>query len=167
MSSKIEIAVRMLVHEPPVHKLYEIDWESARRMLEAISNLSFLTDYKLALATAAQYNTHVLAVFSGYSWCPHCMHLRDEVFKTFTFGLWAIHNNLVLLDLDFPASGVPPALTRLQQKYNVRGFPTALCLDPDGSDQGRVVGYAAGTGAASWIAEFEAQTQLNSTPAKL
>lgn len=114
----------------------------------------WLLDYEQALALASEQNKPILINFTGSDWCPPCMRLKREVFQDDAFERYA-NENLVLLELDFPRSVEQSAETveqnrRLQQEYEIEGFPTLIVLDPSGEEQRRHVGYMSG-GPASFI----------------
>jgi thiol:disulfide interchange protein len=138
-----------------------------KKIFEAMCHPAWLTDYPKALSEATSKHLLVLAVFSGYSWCSHCQALKQEVFDTCQFGFWALSKGLILLDVDFPSppNQAPPQNVALLQKYQVAGFPTVIGLNADGSERGRVVGYANGTGATAWINQFENAATLNMSSA--
>ncbi len=45
-----------------------------------------------------------------------------------------------------------PENRRLQRKYGVRGLPTTLVLDEDGTEAGRIVGYP---GRSRWLQKLD------------
>ena len=106
------------------------------------------TDYKQALARAAEEKKQVLLDFTGSDWCPYCVRMDKEVlnqreFKNFAAG------NLILVKLDFPRrKQLPPAEAeqnrKLQQKFDIQGFPTYVLLDPSGKELRRQLGYLEG-----------------------
>jgi protein disulfide-isomerase len=106
------------------------------------------TDYKLALAQAANEKKQVLLDFTGSDWCPYCVKMDKEVLNQPDFKTFAA-NKLVLVKLDFPRrKRLPPAETeqnqKLQQEYAIEGFPTYVLLDPSGKEVKRQVGYLEG-----------------------
>ena len=106
------------------------------------------TDYKQALAQAAQENKRVLLDFTGSDWCPFCVRMDKEVFNQREFKKFAA-SNLILVKLDFPRrKQLPPAEAeqnrKLQQKFDVEGFPTYVLLDPSGKEVRRQLGYLEG-----------------------
>jgi thiol:disulfide interchange protein len=123
----------------------------------AILSQKWETDYNAALRKAAQKKDAVLAAFVGLTWCYPCQKLEAEVFETFTFLQWT-YGKVVLLQLDYKQ---PVDLKdKLLTKYNVTAFPCILGLNASGGELGRVVGYSAGNGPASWILSFELATGL-------
>jgi len=129
------------------------------------------TDYDAALTKAAQTNKIVFTLFRGSDWCGHCISLDREVLNSVLFRVWAILK-VVLLDIDFPHNtDLPPDLVQqnitLYAKYNVQGVPTAIGLNHDGSERGRLVGYSKGTGPQSWLIQFETNAKMNQLPLHL
>ena len=106
------------------------------------------TDYKQALAQAAQEKKRVLLDFTGSDWCPYCIQMDKEVLTRPEFKAFAAHK-LILVKLDFPRrKQIPPAEAeqnqKLQQEFAIEGFPTYVLLDPAGTEVRRQVGYLEG-----------------------
>ena len=106
------------------------------------------TDYKQALAQAAQEKKRVLLDFTGSDWCPYCVQMDKEVLTRPEFKAFAAHK-LILVKLDFPRKKkMSPAEAeqnlKLQQKFTIEGFPTYVLLDPAGTEMRRQVGYLEG-----------------------
>jgi len=106
------------------------------------------TDYKQALAQAAQEKKRVLLDFTGSDWCPYCIQMDKEVLTRPKFKVFAA-DKLILVKLDFPRrKKMPPAEVeqnqKLQQQFAIEGFPTYVLLDPAGTEMRRQVGYLEG-----------------------
>ena len=106
------------------------------------------TDYKQALAQAAQEKKRVLLDFTGSDWCPYCVQMDKEVLTQPDFKSFAAHK-LILVKLDFPRKKqMPPAEAKqnlkLQQEFAIEGFPTYVLLNPAGTEMRRQVGYLEG-----------------------
>jgi protein disulfide-isomerase len=106
------------------------------------------TDYKQALAQAAQEKKRVLLDFTGSDWCPYCIQMDKEVLTQPEFRVFAARK-LVLVKLDFPRKKkMPPAEAeqnqKLQQEFTIEGFPTYVLLNPAGTEMRRQVGYLEG-----------------------
>ncbi len=106
-------------------------------------------DFDEAAAVARAEGKDLLVDFTGSDWCGWCIRLHDEVFQYDTF-LEPVRENYILVALDFPngeeAKAAVPNPERngeLQEKYEVRGFPTILVMNPDGEVFAQM-GYAAG-----------------------
>ena len=112
----------------------------------------WLTSYDKAVEEATATGKLILADFSGSDWCGWCIKLKNEVFDKSEFKKWA-KENVVLLEVDFPRRTPQPTELKqqnqqLMQKYGIRGFPTVLFLQADGSVAGRM-GYLSG-GPGKW-----------------
>lgn len=122
----------------------------------AAASENWLTDYDAALSEAAESGRPVLTIFTGSDWCPHCKTLEDNVLATDTFLSWA-SDNVVLLMIDLPQQGIPPAVRSARSqvciKYAVRTFPSALLIGPDGQKITIKKGYH-GQSAATWVSEM-------------
>ena len=103
-------------------------------------------DFAAARATAKETNKPILLDFTGSDWCGWCVKLHKNVFDKDEFKSWAARN-VVLVMLDFPRNREISAEIKrrngaLQTKYNVRGFPTIVILDPSGEKELGRTGYA-------------------------
>jgi protein disulfide-isomerase len=112
------------------------------------AELEWHTDLVKAQAKAKAEKKQVLVNFTGSDWCGFCIKLQKEVFTTDEFKEFA-GKNLVLVELDFPRKKELPAdlkaaNKKLQDQYQVKGFPTLLLLDGDGKKVGQMVGYGGG-----------------------
>jgi thiol:disulfide interchange protein len=126
------------------------------------------TDYNTALAEGSLTKKIVFALFTGSDWCKPCINLHNEVLTSAVFCSWA-SLKVVLLKLEFLQSAVlPPALVAQNQmlmaKYNVQGFPSAIGLNSDGSERGRLGGYTKGMGPQAWLIQFETNAKMNQLP---
>lgn len=113
----------------------------------ADTKLTWVTDYKLALATARAEKKAVLMDFTGSDWCGWCMKLKREVFNTPQFAQYA-KTNLILLEIDFPNAKPQSDELRkqnreLQRRFGIEGFPTILVLNLEGKLIGKL-GYMPG-----------------------
>ena len=117
----------------------------------------WLTDYKKAQQEAKTSNRLLLVDFTGSDWCGWCIKLNKEVFSKSEFSDYA-KKNLVLVEVDFPRTKKQSAEQKkaneaLQEKYQVRGYPTIIVLDSAGKKVGEL-GYEPG-GPKAFIAELE------------
>lgn len=100
---------------------------------------TWLVNYEEALTLAKEQDRAVLVSFSGSDWCNNCMRLSKELFETEAFLNYA-SDNLVLLNLDFPAkkqNKLSQELTEqndeLAEKFNKKGsFPLTILLNKHG-----------------------------------
>ena len=108
---------------------------------------SWYIDYDLALEAAKAQNKKVYVLRTGSDWCGFCIRLKKEVFASREFKQYA-KKNLILVYLDFPKRKKMPAE---QKQYNNEistklkfggAVPSAVILDSDGKEIGRVRGYA-------------------------
>ena len=87
--------------------------------------------------------------FSGSDWCGWCRKMDAEVFTKDRFVREA-SKKFVLVSVDSPRDkSILSALARKQnsalaEKYEVRGYPTVVIVDPDGKEVKRHSGYRAG-----------------------
>lgn len=109
----------------------------------------WIEDFGLAKKTADAEGKFVFLAFSGSDWCGWCMKLEREVYSQKPFVDRA-QKNFVLTMIDCPQNqGILSKLAYAQnrplaQTYSVRGFPTGIVCDSDGTEIGRVSGYAKG-----------------------
>lgn len=116
----------------------------------------WFTDYKKAVTVAKEKKLPVLALFTGSDWCPYCIKLEKNILTTSAFKK-ATDDKLVLLYLDFPAKKeLPASLVKqnkeLEQKYQIKGFPTVVIMTAAGKEMGRIPGYAS---PKSWFEKFD------------
>ena len=120
-------------------------------------DLQWLTDLPKAQAKAKEEKKLVLMDFTGSDWCPWCVKLSKEVFSQPEFADYA-KKNLVLVEVDFPrkkqqAEELKKANQALEEKYNIKSFPTIVVLDSEGKKVGELE-YQPG-GPKPFIAELE------------
>jgi thioredoxin-related protein len=96
------------------------------------------TDLAAALEKSAKTGKPVLADFSGSDWCGWCIKLDKEVFSKKDFQSYA-KKNLIPVIIDFPRDKSLVSAEQAQknrqyaEKYGVKGYPTVLLLESDGS----------------------------------
>jgi protein disulfide-isomerase len=137
---------------------------SAESKMTPAAEGEWLTNYEAALAKAKKEKKSVLIDFTGSDWCGWCIRLKDEVFSKPEFIEWA-KEHVVLLELDFPRNKkLPEELKKqnekLQQEFQVQGFPTIIFVDAKGKKVGRS-GYVEG-GPAAWIPAAEKELGIKS-----
>jgi thiol-disulfide isomerase/thioredoxin len=94
---------------------------------------------------AAQKQAHaekkpILIDFTGSTWCPPCIQLNKEVFKSKTFQEYA-EKNLVLMKVDFPDPVSEPKVGMDFVKRFIPGdvrLPTVIIASPEGKQLGTV-----------------------------
>ena len=93
-------------------------------------------NYAESLARAKKEDKFILINFTGSDWCPPCQLLEKEYFANPEFKAFA-EKNFVLIEIDFPMKTTQaPALKaqnrKLQEKFQVEGYPTNFILTPSG-----------------------------------
>lgn len=91
-------------------------------------------DYEDALALAKKTDKAVLVEFRA-EWCHWCQKMEKEVYTD--RDVIALSDRVVFARVD------EAKRKDLLQKYGVRGLPTAVILDRNGREIGRIVGYKA------------------------
>jgi protein disulfide-isomerase len=123
-----------------------------------LAEVEWIEDYDFALQQANDQDKVVLINFTGSDWCGWCKKLVKEVFSQPEFAKYA-SDNLVLLKLDFPTTfkelpqDVQMKRVELQEKYQVKGYPTILLVDSQG-DVIAQTGYQQG-GAGEYVKHLE------------
>ena len=98
----------------------------------------WMTDFEKAKKKAMNENKTLLLDFSGSDWCSWCIKLDEEVFQKDIWKAYA-KEHLVQVLIDFPRekSKQSEVLQRqnneLAKQYAVRGFPTVLLLNQEGT----------------------------------
>ena len=98
----------------------------------------WMTDFEKAKKKAKNENKTLLLDFSGSDWCSWCIKLDEEVFQKDIWKAYA-KEHLVQVLIDFPRekSKQSEVLQRqnneLAKQYAVRGFPTVLLLNQEGT----------------------------------
>jgi thioredoxin-related protein len=126
---------------------------------------TWLTSVPQATAQAKKENKLLLLDFTGSDWCGWCKKLDAETFSKPEFIDYAA-KNLVLVEVDFPSHKLQPAALKeankaLKEKYSVKGYPTLVVLNPDGTVLWKQTGFLAG-GPNAMIAKLD---QLSLKPA--
>jgi protein disulfide-isomerase len=118
---------------------------------EAESRLPWMTNYESAVAQAKASNKPLLLFFTGSDWCGWCKKLENEALNTEEFYNLA-GDKFIFVMLDFPMNKptdprIQEQNKRLQQKYDIKGYPTIVILSKDEQQIGSV-GYRPGGGAS-------------------
>lgn len=113
-------------------------------------SVRWLTNYEEAVQQSKSSSKPLLLFFTGSDWCGWCNKLEDEAFNTPDFAD-AAGNRFIFLKLDFPLYvAQDPQLKaqnkQLQQKFDVRSFPTVVLVDPQQNQQIGTAGYRPGGG---------------------
>ena len=119
----------------------------------------WMTDFEKAKKKAMNENKNIIIDFSGSDWCSWCIKLDEEVFQKDEWKAYA-KEHLVQVLIDFPRekSEQSEALQKqnnaLAKQYAVRGFPTVLLLNQEGTLIEKT-GYQRG-GAENYIDHIKA-----------
>jgi protein disulfide-isomerase len=118
----------------------------------------WLNDYKKAQDEAKANHKLMLLNFTGSDWCGWCIKFDKDILSQPQFKTYA-HDNLVLLELDFPRRKTQPTEVKKQnlqlaQQYEVLGFPTIVVLNSSGQKLWQYDGYFPG-GPEAFIAQLE------------
>lgn len=114
---------------------------------EAQTKINWTTNYEEAISQSKATSKPVVLFFTGSAWCGWCNKLDEEVLETSEFAQ-AVGDKFIFVKLDFPPNN---ALSQqliaqnkqLQQKYDVRAFPTVIIIDSQQQQIGKT-GYRAG-----------------------
>ena len=118
----------------------------------------WMTDFEAAQKKAAAENKDLLVDVTGSDWCSWCIKLNEEVFSHDAFKK-GVADKFVLVELDFPRdkSAISEAVQKqnaeLQEKFQVKGFPTILLLDAQGRPFAQT-GYQPG-GPEKYVAHLD------------
>lgn len=114
-------------------------------ILQAQTEVNWLVKMDEAKTLATDQERPILISFSGSDWCGNCMRLGKELFETEDFLEYA-NENLVLLNLDFPAKKANKLSEELSVQndkfaeiYNKQGvFPLTIVVNAEGELMGKV-----------------------------
>jgi len=118
----------------------------------------WLHDYGKAQEEAKTNHKLLLLNFTGSDWCGWCIKFDKEVLSQPQFKNFA-HDNLVLVELDFPRRKTQPTEEKKQnvqlaQQYEVLGFPTIVVLNSNGQKVWQFDGYFPG-GPEAFIEQLQ------------
>jgi len=132
----------------------------AQTITNTADSIGWVQSLDDAVALSASSGKPIMLVFSGSDWCSYCQLLEQEVLQTPEFETWS-SDNVIKVMVDFPKFLSQPAEVALQNQNlkqhfagNLKGYPTVLMVDADGSVIGRT-GYVAG-GPTAWISKADA-----------
>jgi thioredoxin-related protein len=105
-------------------------------------------NYSKAQEEAKANHKMLLLNFTGSDWCGWCIKFDRDVLSQPQFKNFA-HDNLVLVELDFPRRKSQPVEEtkqnrQLAQQYEVMGFPTIVVLNSTGQKVWQFDGYFPG-----------------------
>jgi len=118
----------------------------------------WLHDYNKAQEDAKANHKLLFLNFTGSDWCGWCIKFDKDVLSQPQFKNYA-HDNLVLVELDFPRRKSQPTEERKQnvqlaQQYEVLGFPTIVVLNSNGQKVWQFDGYFPG-GPEAFITQLQ------------
>jgi protein disulfide-isomerase len=125
---------------------------AAENQVAGPATVKWLTNYEEAVQQSKAASKPLVLFFTGKDWCGWCNKLDEEAFETKEFAE-AAGNKFIFVMLDFPLySAQDPKIKaqnkELQQKFDVRSFPTVIVVDPKQNQQIGVTGYRPGGGKA-------------------
>lgn len=109
----------------------------------------WIEDLEAAKRKAASEGKMILIAFSGSDWCYWCKKMDEEVFSKGKFVKEA-SEKYVLVMIDSPSNKAILSKLALEQngglraKYEVRGFPSVVIVNPEGEVVKRHSGYRKG-----------------------
>jgi thiol:disulfide interchange protein len=97
-----------------------------------------------AAQASAMHRRPILYDFTA-EWCPPCKRLERDVFsrRDEAAQIAAMFVPARVLDRQREEGHNPADVDTLQQRYEIRGFPTLLAVTPEGKEVGRIVGFRA------------------------
>ena len=118
----------------------------------------WLHDWNKAQEEAKANHKLLFLNFTGSDWCGWCIKFDKDILSQQQFKNYA-HDNLVLVELDFPRRKAQPAEMKKQnlhlaQQYDVLGFPTIVVLNSSGQKLWQFDGYFPG-GPEAFIAQLQ------------
>jgi thiol:disulfide interchange protein len=139
-----------------IHRLFAVS-VAAMITATAAQATGWTEDYSAGLAQAKKEHKLLVLDFTGSDWCVWCKRTDQEVFSTQKFKDFA-DQKLVLVRVDFPmtvvqSDAVKAQNAKLQDKYQVEGYPTVIVLDPSEKVVAKQVGYREG-GPDAFIAQL-------------
>jgi protein disulfide-isomerase len=119
---------------------------------------NWLHDWNKAQEEAKANHKLLFLNFTGSDWCGWCIKFDKDVLSQPQFKNFA-HENLVLVELDFPRKKSQPTEEKKQnvqlaQQYEVLGFPTIVVLNSSGQKVWQFDGYFPG-GLEAFIAQLQ------------
>ncbi len=113
-------------------------------------SIKWQTNYDEAIKQGKEGSKPVILFFTGSDWCSWCTKLEQEVLSTQEFAD-AVANKFIFVKLDFPLySAQDPQVKaqnkQLQQKFDVRSYPTIVIFDAQQNRQIGTTGYRPGGG---------------------
>ena len=123
-------------------------------------------DYDAAVKLAGEKKLPLMLNFTGSDWCGWCKLMDKNVFAEEVWKTYA-KDNVLLVTLDFPndKSIVPEKYVKrnkkLQEQFEVGGFPTYVVLDNDGKTKLGQLGAGRNKTPSSFIDEFKGVVRMS------
>ena len=113
------------------------------------NNIRWLDDYEQATNESKASSKPIFLLFTGTGWCAYCDKLEEEVLQTSDFAQ-AAGDKFIFVKINYPSpDNLFPRLAaqhkQLQDKHDIRGYPSVILLDPQQQQIG-VTGYRSGGG---------------------
>ena len=114
------------------------------------ASIRWQTNYEEAEKQSKETAKPLVLLFTGSDWCTWCTKLEEEVFNTSEFAAIA-GSKFTFVKLDFPLySNQDPQVKaqnkQLQQKFDVRSFPSVIIYDAQKNQTIGTSGYRPGGG---------------------
>jgi thioredoxin-related protein len=111
--------------------------------------IEWVTNFEAAANQAKEQAKPMALFFTGSDWCTWCQKIADEALNTPEFAA-AASDKFIFVKLDYPmktkqTEEMIKQNKDLQQRFDVKSFPTILILTPDQREIG-VTGYRPGGG---------------------
>lgn len=118
-------------------------------------DIVWYTNFNEAVTKAKEEGKPIFMLFTGSDWCGWCKKLEGEVLDQKEFEK-RMSDKMVFVKLDFPMKTKQPELLKkqneeLRDRFQIRGYPTVILVDPELHQIGQV-GYR--PGGAKAYAEF-------------
>ncbi|HUO07714.1 MAG TPA: thioredoxin family protein [Phycisphaerae bacterium] len=146
----------MIRHSRPLLLLTALFFSAGTllRSARAADASAWTEEYAAAVKEAQKDHKMLLLDFTGSDWCPACIELAKQVFRSTQFAKWA-GKTFVLVEVDFPNQKPQTAAVRKQNKalaakFKVDAFPMIVILDSHEKELIRSVGYNGST-PDDWI----------------
>ncbi len=122
---------------------------TAKAEADQTTKINWLTNYEEAINQSKATSKPIVLFFTGSDWCGWCNKLEEEALDTMEFAQ-AAGDKFIFVKLDFPLNTTLPSQQtaqnkQLQKKYDVKGFPTLIILNPQQQQIG-TTGYRPGGG---------------------
>lgn len=110
-------------------------------------NIRWLDDYEQAINESKSTSKPIFLLFTGTGWCAYCDKLEEEVLTTSDFSR-SSGDKFIFVKVNYPApDNLSPKLAaqhkQLQDKYDIRGFPSVILIDSQQKQIG-TTGYRSG-----------------------